>query len=355
VDEEIMFKGLFKPKKSIHVHEVPATYNPALHYNCFIETVPARDRQAVYQALRQAGCIRFAYVLPDGRLQLAVMKIAESLQIYNTVATEKRLPVLLSKARLLELMVSSPEMEITALLNVHVPNQGHAERLRLAQIVVDSESEFRRGVEYHEQKRYQQAIECYDKAIRIEPEDVRAWHNKIGALAQLGKPQEALKVADEILALQGNVGILWEAKGNILADMGRLTEAGECMSKAVAINPIIARRHAQRIDTQADTWFQELMMECRSKGGNPETDIGFWWSKFATFANAGDADRMFMCLQMAAKIGPEYSIMSSGTGMTLLNPGHPLLSQGLLPQDAKVELLGDFFQRLAASAMKKKV
>jgi Tetratricopeptide repeat. len=334
---------------------VPAAYNSSLHYNCFVETVPSRDRQAVYQELRRMGLLEFSHVLPDGRLQLSVRNVSAALGAYNAVATDKIFAAGLTKARLIELMVNDPDMEITALLKTSNPHVGHAEKVRLAQIIIASEGAFRRGVEYHEQNQYQRAIECYDDAIRIEPEDVRAWHNKIGALMQQGKHQAALEVADKILALHGNVGILWQAKGRTLVDMGRLPEAGECMSKACALNPNIAKRHAQAVDQEADKWFQALMEECRSEGKNPETDIGFWWARFAAFANSGDLDKMFICLQMAASIGPEHSIMSSDSGMLLLPPGHPALSKELLPDDATVERLRDFFQRMTTIAMRQNV
>ena len=349
-----MFRQLFRRLRPASVHGVPATYDPSLHYNCFIETVPAPDRQLVYQELRRIGSIRFAYVLPDGRLQLAVRNIAASLEAYNKVARNKVSVVGLSTARLLELMVSDPNMQVTALMHTRHAYVDHAERVRLAQIVVPSESAFRRGVDYHEQKQYQPAIACYDEAIRIEPEDIRAWHNKILALAQQGKPEAALAVADKVLALHADVGILWEAKGRILTDMGRLVEAGSCMTKACQINPSIARQHAHAIDQKADKGFQALMEECRKQGKNPETDVGYWWAKFAAFTNAGDADKLLLCLQMAATIAPEYSVMTSGGSMLLLPPGHPLLTKELFPIDAKVELLRDFFQRIAATAMNKK-
>jgi tetratricopeptide (TPR) repeat protein len=354
-EDETMFSRLLGRLRSAFVQAVPATYNPSLHYNCFVETVPSRDRQTVYQELRRMGLLEFSHVLPDGRLQLSVRNVSAALGAYNAVATDKIVAACLTKARLIELMVNDPDMEITALLKTSKPHVGHAEKARLAQIIIASESAFRRGVEYHEQKQYQRAIDCYDDATRIEPEDVRAWHNKIGALTQQGRHQAALEVADKILALHGNVGILWEAKGRTLVDMGRLPEAGECMSKACALNSNIAKRHALAVDREADKWLQALMGECRREGKNPETDIGFWWARFAAFANSGDPDKMFICLQMAATIGPEHSIVSSDSGMLLLPPGHPLLSKELLPDDATVERLRDFFQRMTTIAMRKKV
>ena len=348
-----MFIHLYRRLRSSVFFGVPKTYNPSLHYNCYVETVPSQDRQAVYQELRRRSLLQFSHVLPDGRLQLSVQPLSAAVAAYNAVATDKVHVAGLTQARLIELVVTNPEMEITSVLKTNSAHVLHAEKFQLAQIVIASDDAFRRGAEDHKAGRYDQAIKSYDDAIRIEPDDVRAWHNKIIALTHQGKCQAALAVAEEVLALHGNVGILWEAKGRILADMGRPSEAGECMSKACAINPNIAKRHAQAVDHKADKWLQALMEECRRGGKNPDTDIGFWWAKFATFANSDDLDKGFTCLQMAATIGPEYSIMSSDDGMLLLPPDHPLLSKELLPADAKIERLRDFFQRMASIATRK--
>jgi len=57
-------------KKSL---DVPTTYDPALHYNCFLQNaVSAERRQAVYQELRRMGKIRASHYLPSGQLQLIV-------------------------------------------------------------------------------------------------------------------------------------------------------------------------------------------------------------------------------------------------------------------------------------------
>ena len=41
------------------------------------------------------------------------------------------------------------------------------------------------------QKRYEEAIECYDKVIRLNPEDYHAWHNKGESLKELGRDDKA--------------------------------------------------------------------------------------------------------------------------------------------------------------------
>jgi tetratricopeptide (TPR) repeat protein len=50
--------------------------------------------------------------------------------------------------------------------------------------------------------KYEQAIECYDKALEIEPNYILAWYNKGNALGNLGKPEEAIECYDKALQIE---------------------------------------------------------------------------------------------------------------------------------------------------------
>ena len=44
-----------------------------------------------------------------------------------------------------------------------------------------------KGRVFHDQEKYEEAIECYDKAIQIEPEDIESWSDKGLSLFNLKK------------------------------------------------------------------------------------------------------------------------------------------------------------------------
>jgi hypothetical protein len=50
---------------------------------------------------------------------------------------------------------------------------------------------YKKGIELHENGKYQDAISCYDKAIEINPKFAKAWYNKGVTLHKLGKYSEA--------------------------------------------------------------------------------------------------------------------------------------------------------------------
>ena len=55
----------------------------------------------------------------------------------------------------------------------------------------DSDAWFNKGNSLVKLERHEEAIECFDKAIRLNPEDYDAWHNKGSSLAQLERHEEA--------------------------------------------------------------------------------------------------------------------------------------------------------------------
>jgi tetratricopeptide (TPR) repeat protein len=47
--------------------------------------------------------------------------------------------------------------------------------------------------------RYEEAVDCYGKVIKIDPKNTDAWNGKIGALKQLGREEEAQNCFQEFI------------------------------------------------------------------------------------------------------------------------------------------------------------
>ena len=63
---------------------LPTTYDPRLHYNCFIEAAVRTElRQECYRELCSRGKIWASHYLPDGRLQLIVSDLKAGIDAYN--------------------------------------------------------------------------------------------------------------------------------------------------------------------------------------------------------------------------------------------------------------------------------
>jgi tetratricopeptide (TPR) repeat protein len=82
------------------------------------------------------------------------------------------------------------------------------------------------------QKKYDEAINAYDKAIRLDPNYIDAWYWKGIALYNQEKYDEAIKAYDEAIRLDPNYAAAWYWKGNAFEALGRTSEANAAFAKA---------------------------------------------------------------------------------------------------------------------------
>jgi len=85
--------------------------------------------------------------------------------------------------------------------------------------------------------RHEEAIECFDKALAIDPRSAVAWSGKGVPLRALGRHEEAIECFDKALAIDPRCAAAWNSKGLALRTLGRLEEAIECHDKVLAIDP----------------------------------------------------------------------------------------------------------------------
>src|SRR5439155_17073995 len=86
--------------------------------------------------------------------------------------------------------------------------------------------------------RTNEAVEAYHLGLEADPEDARL-HESLGLLlARTGAPHDAeIEIREAIRLVQRPSPALETALGNCLADEGRLTEAEDAYTRAVALDP----------------------------------------------------------------------------------------------------------------------
>lgn len=71
-----------------------------------------------------------------------------------------------------------------------------------------------KGLSLYNLKRYNEAIECYDKILEINPKDANAWYKKGVVLYQdLHKDEEVIKAYDKAIEINPNYALAWYKKG----------------------------------------------------------------------------------------------------------------------------------------------
>lgn len=87
------------------------------------------------------------------------------------------------------------------------------------------------------QQRYPEAADSFQRAFKLDPEDVWSICNHAEALIKLDRRDEAVREYHRALAVKPRFGPAWLSLGQLLEQMGRKTEAEDCYHKALA-NPV---------------------------------------------------------------------------------------------------------------------
>jgi tetratricopeptide (TPR) repeat protein len=173
-----------------------------------------------------------------------------------------------------------------------------------------------RGTALGQVGKYQKAIECFDKAIEINPEDADAWYNRGEALGQVGKYQKAIECFDKAIEINPNYINALNSKGTALHYLDEYQKAIECYDKAIEINP-----------EDADAWcakglsltclknYQKAIEECFDKAIeiNPE-DADVWYSKGTALTYLTKYLEAIECYDKALDINPDHASAWYGKG-----------------------------------------
>jgi tetratricopeptide (TPR) repeat protein len=77
------------------------------------------------------------------------------------------------------------------------------------------------------------AMRCFEKAIEINPLDAEAWNNKGAVLAMLEQDQDAMVCYERALELKPSLARAWQNKGLVLWRIGNKKAAKQCFKNAI--------------------------------------------------------------------------------------------------------------------------
>ena len=94
-----------------------------------------------------------------------------------------------------------------------------------------------KGVALFQMGQTEESIKCYETSLSIDPDNLEAMRNMGFALRCLGRMEEALQAYDSVIQ-QGGEALDLESKATVLAAMGRLEEALDCLHQAMRAEPM---------------------------------------------------------------------------------------------------------------------
>jgi tetratricopeptide (TPR) repeat protein len=94
-----------------------------------------------------------------------------------------------------------------------------------------------KGSLFRNQRRYAEALAAYDRALEIEPDYAYAWNGKGKTLSDMGQPAAALAAYEHALELDPNFAYIWRNRGDALSQLGRFEAALVAYDRALGIDP----------------------------------------------------------------------------------------------------------------------
>lgn len=110
-------------------------------------------------------------------------------------------------------------------------------RGKASELEVYIEVHNRQGLMLEADRRYVEAIACYDRTLLLQADNFSAWYGRGTALANNGQYQEALASFDQAIALDPLNHAVWTFRAVVLIHLKRYQEALSACERALELQP----------------------------------------------------------------------------------------------------------------------
>ena len=155
--------------------------------------------------------------------------------------------------------------------------------------------------------KYEEALDCYNKAIEINPLYAEAWEAKGFILGEyLSAPNEALNCYEKAAEIKPDRASSWNCKGMGYAGLSKYEEAIKCYDRALEIDPhyVIALINKGTVFNNLIEWREAI--SCYDKAIEIDPLFGIAWrskgSRLSLFQKYAEA---IECYDHALKINPK--------------------------------------------------
>ncbi len=108
------------------------------------------------------------------------------------------------------------------------------------------------GDELRKQQRYSQALQAYEEALRLDPQNFYAWNGKGTTLYNQGNYKKALEAYQRATEIEPDNPIVWVSAGLVLNRLQRYQQALVHFERALALEPEYVTAWNGRADAQLD-------------------------------------------------------------------------------------------------------
>jgi len=179
---------------------------------------------------------------------------------------------------------------------------------------------YNEGFDMSLQGRYDEAIICFDRALKIDPQHAGALYNKGDALSNLGRDDEAIQCYDQAIGIKPRNTYEWVQKGLTLGLFERDAEAIISFDHALKIDPYFTSALLFKGDALRKLGRHDDAIHCYDRALEIEPDdAGAWKSKGEAFKCLGWSDEAIICYDQVLMIDPSDADAWYNKGLTLAN------------------------------------
>lgn len=117
------------------------------------------------------------------------------------------------------------------------------------------------GLQYSNREKYEEAIQCFDKAIAIDNKVESLYYNKAVALANMNKLYEALSCLEQIIRINDEFFMAYILQASILNKLGVLSQQNEPVEKAIERMEILSKVSFERFGVSNKTELEYKIYE----------------------------------------------------------------------------------------------
>lgn len=157
------------------------------------------------------------------------------------------------------------------------------------------------GVVYKGLGRHDEAVVSYKKAIQVNPEYFEAHNNLGNAFKELGKFNEALSCYAEAIRINPEFAEAHNNLGNAFKELGKLNEAISSYVEALRINPDFAEAHnnlsSVKKYVKGDPHIDEMRHQLAAPDLSNHDRLRFSFALGKAYGDVGDREKAFSYLQ----------------------------------------------------------
>jgi len=169
----------------------------------------------------------------------------------------------------------------------------------------------------------EEALACCVRALELDPSDFHAWVTKGNCLLDLHRPEEGLASFNRAVELRPGDYASWFVKGWGLNQCSRFSESLYCYDQALQLNPNDAKTWTNKGAVLTALGRAEEALTCLDRAIALENDYLAWNNKANQLVNLGRLEEGLKCFDKVLEMNPRYEQAWVNKGSLLLRMRRP--------------------------------